>query len=74
MALVPSWAKDVKIGWKLINARRETVRKKLSVRAAFARCRCLVSATGFLEWQKREAGLPHPPPGRPSVRLCLIGQ
>ncbi|MGY6276901.1 SOS response-associated peptidase [Methylomonas sp. MgM2] len=37
--LVPSWAKDVKIGWKLINARMETVREKPSFRAAFARRR-----------------------------------
>ena len=54
--LVPSWAKDVKIGWKLINARMETVREKPSFRAAFARRRCLIPATGFYEWQKRDAG------------------
>ena len=50
--LIPSWAKDEKIGYKLINARGETVAEKPSFRAAFKRRRCLIPATGFFEWQK----------------------
>ena len=52
--LIPSWAKDPKIGSSLINARAETVAEKPSFRAAFKRRRCLVLADGFYEWQKLE--------------------
>lgn len=50
--LVPSWAKDISIGNKMINARAETVSERPSFRAAFKRRRCLVLADGFYEWQK----------------------
>ncbi len=50
--LVPSWAKDISIGNKLINARSETLMEKPSFRTAFARRRCLILADGFYEWQK----------------------
>jgi putative SOS response-associated peptidase YedK len=53
--LIPSWAKDPKIGYKLINARGETVAEKPSFRAAFKRRRCLVLADGFYEWQPTES-------------------
>ncbi len=48
--LVPSWAKDLAIGSKLINARSETVAEKPSFRAAFKQRRCLILADGFYEW------------------------
>lgn len=51
--LVPSWAKDIHIGAKLINARAETVAEKPSFRSAFARRRCLILANGFYEWQRQ---------------------
>lgn len=50
--LVPSWAKDRKIGYRMINARSETVPDKPSFRNAFRRRRCLVPASGFYEWKK----------------------
>jgi putative SOS response-associated peptidase YedK len=50
--LVPSWAKDVSIGSRMINARAETVDSKPSFRQAFARRRCLLPADGFYEWQQ----------------------
>jgi putative SOS response-associated peptidase YedK len=51
--LVPFWAKDLKIGAQLINARSETAAEKPSFRAAFLQRRCLVIADGFYEWQKQ---------------------
>ncbi len=54
--LIPPWARDPKIGPRLINARAETVDSKPSFRAAFARRRCLVPTNGWFEWQKTGAG------------------
>jgi putative SOS response-associated peptidase YedK len=54
--LIPSWAKDIAIGNKLINARADTAAEKPSFRAAFRRRRCLIPANGFYEWQKRTGG------------------
>ena len=50
--LIPSWAKDPKIGNRMINARSETLAEKPSFRAAYKRRRCLVLADGYYEWQK----------------------
>jgi putative SOS response-associated peptidase YedK len=49
--LVPSWAKDLSIGNRLINARSETLNEKPAFRKAFARRRCLVLSDGFFEWK-----------------------
>ncbi len=54
--LIPSWAKDPRIGNKLINARAETIAEKPSFRAAFRRRRCLIPADGFFEWQRTSRG------------------
>lgn len=53
--LIPSWAKDPKMGARLINARAETVAEKPAFRTAFRQRRCLVLADGFYEWQQQEA-------------------
>ncbi|MCX6054561.1 MAG: SOS response-associated peptidase [Chloroflexi bacterium] len=50
--LVPGWAKDLSIGYKMINARAETVATKPSFKNAFARQRCLIPASGFYEWKQ----------------------
>jgi putative SOS response-associated peptidase YedK len=50
--LVPFWAKDRKIGNRLINARSETVAEKPSFRNAFRKRRCLIPTDGFYEWRK----------------------
>jgi putative SOS response-associated peptidase YedK len=50
--LIPSWAKDPKIGFKLANARAETVAELPSFRSAFKKQRCLVPIDGFYEWNQ----------------------
>jgi len=54
--LVPSWAKDPKIGSRLINARSETITGKPAFKAAASRRRCLLPADGYYEWTKTEDG------------------
>jgi len=54
--LVPHWADDAKIGYRMINARAETVASKPAFRSPFRKRRCLVLADGYYEWQKREEG------------------
>ena len=54
--LVPRWAKDLKVGYRMINAKAEN----LSSSRAYAplvgkfRHRCLIVADGFYEWMKAE--------------------
>lgn len=50
--LIPHWAKDKSIGYKMINARAETVDTKPSFRTPFHQRRCVVPASGFYEWKK----------------------
>ncbi|MDE0634441.1 MAG: SOS response-associated peptidase [Candidatus Poribacteria bacterium] len=50
--LIPSWAKDPKIGSRMINARSETLIEKPSFRSAYKRRRCLILADGYYEWQE----------------------
>lgn len=50
--LVPSWAEDTKAGFKMINARAETLTERSAYRAPFERFRCLIPADGFYEWQQ----------------------
>lgn len=78
--LIPMWAKEQKVGYRMINARAETVATKNSFRSAFKRRRCLIPATGFYEWKvvgTDEKGKPrkqpffiHRPDGEP---LAMAG-
>ena len=54
--LIPFWAKDPKIGARMINARAETVAEKPAFRNALKKRRCLVLADGYYEWQKTPVG------------------
>jgi putative SOS response-associated peptidase YedK len=48
--LVPSWAKDAKVGNKMINVRAESVTDKPTFRRLLAGKRCILPADGFYEW------------------------
>ncbi|KQL52484.1 hypothetical protein AN964_02300 [Heyndrickxia shackletonii] len=50
--LVPSWANDPKMGYKMINARAETLAEKPSFKKLLSRRRCIIPADGFYEWKK----------------------
>lgn len=54
--LIPSWAKDRKMAYKMINARGETVAEKPSYRGPFKYRRCLIPVSGFYEWTKTDDG------------------
>jgi putative SOS response-associated peptidase YedK len=65
--LIPSWSKDMKVGYKMINARKETLLEKNSFKSAVENRRCLVPADGFYEWQKSEKG-------KQAYHISLVGQ
>ena len=53
--LIPSWAKDAKMGFSTFNARAESVDAKPAFRGAWqAGRRCLVVTDGFYEWRKSD--------------------
>lgn len=58
--LVPFWAKDLKIGTTMINARSEGIESKPAFREAVKSRRCIVPATGFFEWQGERPGRKQP--------------
>ncbi len=51
---IPSWAKEEKIGYKMINARAESLAEKPSFRKAFQTKRCLIIADSYYEWKNTE--------------------
>jgi len=54
--LVPSWAKDLSVGNRMINARAETLAEKPAFSRLLRRRRCLIPADGFYEWRKNPDG------------------
>ncbi|GIO01631.1 SOS response-associated peptidase [Brevibacillus laterosporus] len=53
--LIPSWAKDEKTSYKMINAKAETIREKPSFKNLIIKKRCLIPADGFYEWKRIES-------------------
>lgn len=51
---VPTWSNDPSAGYKMINARAETVAEKPAFKSAFKKHRCLIVADGFYEWRKKD--------------------
>ena len=52
--LIPFWAKDANVGYKMINARAETLTEKPAFREPLQSRRCLIPADGFYEWSKKD--------------------
>lgn len=49
---VPYWAKDINVGYKMINSRAETINSKPSFKHSLKHKRCVILANGFYEWKK----------------------
>jgi putative SOS response-associated peptidase YedK len=54
--LVPPWARDVRVGARMINARAETVMSSNAFGPSFRQRRCLVPADGWYEWRPSGTG------------------
>ncbi len=54
--LVPRWAKDLKVGYRMINAKSESLLESRAYAPLVGkfRHRCLIVADGFYEWMKAE--------------------
>jgi putative SOS response-associated peptidase YedK len=70
--LVPSWAKDIKVGAKMINARAETVAEKSAFKSAFVKHRVIIPMDGFYEWQQGREGGPTTKAGKPAKQPYFI--
>ena len=70
--LVPLWAKDVKIGSSMINARSETLDDKPAFKNVFRKYRCLIPMAGFYEWQAAQPGAPLGKNGKPVKQPMFI--
>ncbi len=65
--LIPVWAKERKIGQRMINARSETIAEKAAFKGDFKKHRCIIPMDGFYEWaQGVEVGLSRRPASSPS--------
>lgn len=73
--LVPSWAKELSIGNRMINARGETVDEKKSFAKPLEKRRCMVLADGYYEWKKNDDGSKQPCWIAPQdgSTMCLAG-
>jgi putative SOS response-associated peptidase YedK len=74
--LVPRWARDARIGSRLINARAETAAERPAFREALRLRRCVVPADGFFEWAGARSGPRQPfhvalPDGSPFAIAAL---
>lgn len=70
--LIPSWAKDRKIGAKMINARAETLADKPAFKGVFRKHRCIIPMDGFYEWQAATENSPLDAKGKPRKQPMFI--
>jgi putative SOS response-associated peptidase YedK len=70
--LIPTWAKDRKIGQRMINARGETLTEKPAFKGVFKKYRCIVPMDGFYEWAAGVEGGPVTKQGKLAKRPHFI--
>lgn len=70
--LVPVWAKERKIGQRMINARSETLAEKAAFKGVFKKHRCIIPMDGFYEWAAGEEGGPRTKNGKLAKRPHFI--
>jgi len=70
--LIPSWAKDRKIGSRMINARAETLAEKSSFKGLLKKKRCIIPMDGFYEWMPGADGGPVDAKGKPRKQPMFI--
>jgi len=70
--LIPSWAKDRKIGNRMINARSETLAEKPAFKGLFRKKRCLIPMDGFYEWKAGREDGPLNAKGKPLKQPLFI--
>ena len=72
--LLPVWAKDRKLGQKMINARSETMATKPAYKGVFRKHRCIIPMDGFYEWQAGQPGGPVTKAGKPAKQPMFISR
>jgi putative SOS response-associated peptidase YedK len=70
--LVPSWAKETKVGAKMINARSETIGEKPAFKGLFRKHRLIIPMDGFYEWRQAGEGAPLTKAGKPMKQPMFI--
>lgn len=70
--LIPSWAKERKIGARMINARSETITEKPAFRGLVKKKRLIIPMDGFYEWKPGSADGPLNAKGKPLKRPMFI--
>jgi putative SOS response-associated peptidase YedK len=70
--LIPVWAKDRKIGQRMINARSETLAEKPAFKGVFKKHRCIIPMDGFYEWAPGVEDGPVTKAGKPAKRPFFV--
>ena len=72
--LIPVWAKERKIGQRMINARAESLGDKPAFKGVFRKHRCLIPMDGFYEWQAGSAQGPLTKAGKPRKQPMYVSR
>jgi len=70
--LTPAWAPEITTKYSMFNAKAETIEQSRAFKNPFQRRRCLIPASGFIEWRK-EGKLKQPYYICPPEGFCFFG-
>jgi putative SOS response-associated peptidase YedK len=70
--LIPVWAKERKVGQRMINARSETLAEKPAFKGVFKKHRCIIPMDGFYEWRAGQSDGPVTKSGKPVKQPMFI--